>query len=263
MKFWVWGIYNLFDNGLVRHLLAKLQLNDAGRAALIGGAFALCVIVPYLLGSINWALVISRVFYHDDIRNHGSGNAGATNMQRTFGLKAAIPTFLLDGLKGVISIVLACALFGHPESEPYFFYTVTAAYMAAFFTVFGHVFPCFSHFKGGKGFACTSLCILVLNPAVFCILLFVFFPLVIGTRYVSLGSVVTALFYPVFLSSFDTASATPYGINALFAFLIAALITWAHRSNLKRIMNRTERKISFGKKDKSEGPVDKGETPKE
>ena len=262
MKFWVWGIYNLFDNGLVRYLLARLQPNDSGRAALIGGAFALCVIVPYLLGSINWALVISRVFYHDDIRNYGSGNAGATNMQRTFGLKAAIPTFLLDGLKGVLSIVLACALFGHPESEPYFFYTVTAAYMAAFFTIFGHVFPCFAHFKGGKGFACTALCILVLNPAVFCVLLFGFFPLVIGTRYVSLGSVVTALFYPVFLSSFDSVF-THYGINSLFAFLIAALITWAHRSNLKRIMNHTERKISLGRKNKPKELANDGETPKE
>lgn len=262
MNFWTWGIYNLFDNGLLRYLLARLNPTDEGRAALIGGAFALCVIVPYLLGSINWALVISRVFYHDDIRRHGSGNAGATNMMRTFGMKAAVPTFLGDGLKGVLSIVFACAIFGHPESEPYFFYTVTAAYMAAFFAILGHVFPCFAHFKGGKGFACTALCILVLNPAIFCVLLFVFFPLVIGTRYVSLGSVVTALFYPVFLSSFDSIAELPYGISSLFAFLIAALVTWAHRSNLKRIMNRTERKISLGRKNKSQTP-DEGEAPKE
>ena len=259
---WTWGIYNLFKNGLLRYLLATLNPNESGRAALIGGAFALCIILPYLLGSINWAIVISRVFYHDDIRKHGSGNAGATNMLRTYGLKAAIPTFLGDGLKGVVSILIAAAIFGHPDSELYFIYNVAACYMAAFFAILGHVFPCFYHFKGGKGFASTSLCILVLNPAIFAILIFVFFPLVIGTRYVSLGSVVSALCYPVFLSSFDMARENPYGFSVLFAFLIAMLITWAHRGNLKRIMDRTERKISFGKKTAG-APADNGETPKE
>ena len=124
MNFWVWGIFNLFDHGLVRFLLDRFSPGETGRAALIGGAFALSVIVPYLLGSVNCALLISRFVYHDDIRKYGSGNAGSTNMLRTYGKKASIITFAGDGLKGVIAVIFACLLFGAPESEPFFIYLV-------------------------------------------------------------------------------------------------------------------------------------------
>ena len=158
--FLVWGIYNLFKNGLLRSLLAAWQPGETGHAVAIGLSFALCILFSYLLGSINFALVISKVFYHDDIRKYGSGNAGATNMARTYGKKAAVATFLCDGLKGVISILFACLIFAHPMSEPYYFYYVTAVYFSAFFCNFGHVFPCFSHFTGGKGFATTALTVI-------------------------------------------------------------------------------------------------------
>lgn len=250
MNFLVWGIYDLFKNGLLRALIAKLAPGETGTAALIGVCFVACIAVPYLLGSINWALVISRLFYHDDIRRHGSGNAGATNVLRTYGKLPALFVFLGDGLKGAVSVLFACLIFGHPSSEPYFFFLITAAYLAAFFAILGHVFPCFAHFHGGKGFATTALSVLVLNPALFVILLFVFFPLVIGTRYVSLGSVVTVCFYPIFLGSFDRVF-TRYGVHTLFALMIAALVTWAHRGNIQRIREGTERKLQFGKKDGS------------
>ena len=247
INFTVWGIYNLFRDGLLHRILQQNTLGEAGSAALIGGAFLLCIVISYLLGSVNCALVISRLFFHDDIRNHGSGNAGATNVLRSYGKKAAIFTFLGDGLKGVISILIACLIFGCPTNEPNYIWLVTAAYLAAFFCIFGHVFPCFAHFRGGKGFATTALSVFALNPFIGLILTAVFFPLVLLSHYVSLGSVVAALFYPILLSSCERIS-TFYGVSSLIAVLIAALVTWAHRGNLKRIREGTERKLYVGRK---------------
>ncbi|MBQ3483198.1 MAG: glycerol-3-phosphate 1-O-acyltransferase PlsY [Clostridia bacterium] len=245
--FLIWGIHEAFDNGLLRTVLARGSFGEVGRAALIGCAFALCIILPYLLGSVNFALVISRVFYHDDIRKHGSGNAGATNMWRTYGFGAFAASFLCDGFKGVVSILFACLVFGHPEAEGLFFLQVTACYLAMFFCIIGHVFPCFSHFRGGKGIATVALCIVVLNPAAFVLLFPLYIVLVALTRYISFGSVVCILLYPLVVSALDGMTAH-YGVNTIFAFLIAMLITWCHRENIKRIMNRTERKLTFGKK---------------
>ena len=246
-RFLRWGIYELFDNGLLRTILTHNTIGEAGQYALIGAGFALCIIVSYLLGSINFALVISRVFYHDDIRKHGSGNAGATNMWRTYGFGAFLASFFADGFKGVASILFTCAIFGFHESEAFFFFQVTACYLAMLFCILGHVFPCFSHFHGGKGIATVALCIVALHPAVFVILFPLFLMLVALTRYISLGSVICILLYPLIVSFLGNLS-YPFGVDTLVAFAIAVLITWCHRGNLERIMNRTERKISFGKK---------------
>ena len=253
MPFLIWGIYNLFEGGLLRLLFEKFSFTEGTTALLIGLGFVFCIVVSYLLGSVNFALVISKFVYHDDVRKHGSGNAGATNVARSYGKKAAILTFLGDGLKGVVSILIACAIFGHSTNDFYYIYLVYAAYLSAFFCIFGHVFPCFSRFRGGKGFATTTMCIIALNPFIALILLVVYIPLVAMTRYISLGSVVIALFYPILLHSFDKIT-MQYGIPSLVALMIAALVTWAHRGNLKRIMDRTERKLSFGHKT-PEAPV--------
>ena len=243
--FWSLGIFDLFRGGLVA--LLSRHLPDRFDPLLVGVGFVLVMAISYLLGSMNWAVFISHVFYHDDIRKHGSGNAGTTNMLRTYGKKAALATFLGDGLKGVLAILIACGLFGGLV-----WLDVVAAYLAAFCAILGHVFPCFAKFKGGKGFATFAFCALALSPALFLILAFIFITLVLGTHFVSLGSVVTALFYPILLASF-----TPYGANTLFALLIAALITWCHRSNIKRIRERTERKTYFfGKKERADGTED-------
>lgn len=260
--FWIWGIYNLFENGLINIIRTKANPGEVGEAALIGCGFLAVVLISYLLGSVNWALVVSKLLYHDDIRNHGSGNAGATNVLRTYGKKAAALTFLGDGLKGVLSIVIACAIFGYPrvaleaggsfQYDPCYIQMITAAYLAATFAVIGHIFPIFAKFRGGKGFATFLLCSLVLNPAIWLILISIFLILVLGAHYVSLGSVITAAFYPILLHSFDSAY-TCYGVGTLFAFAIAALIAWSHRTNIKRLLNHTERKTYFfGKKPKEE-----------
>jgi glycerol-3-phosphate acyltransferase PlsY len=249
INFMVWGIYNLFDNGLLHSVAANHTLGEGKAATFIGLGFALCIILSYLAGSVNFALVVSRLFYHDDVRRHGSGNAGATNVLRNYGKKAGALTFIGDGLKGALSILVACLVFGCPSDDPYYIYLIAASYFSAFFCIFGHVFPCFSKFRGGKGFATMALSVLCLNPFIALILAAIFFPLVLMTKYVSLGSVVAALFYPVLLHTFDSmqfseqVTSTYYGVSTLAALLIAALITWAHRGNIKRIMDHTERKL--------------------
>ena len=263
MTFWIFGIYNLFENGLINLIRTALQLqpDSTGEALLVGGGFLFCTIAAYLLGSINWALVISRTVYHDDVRRHGSGNAGTTNVLRTYGKKAAAFTFLGDGLKGVVAVLLACLVFGFPAklySNPDAFtydiryiQLITACYLSATMAVLGHILPCFSKFKGGKGFATFAWCALVLNPGIFLVLAAIFITIVLGTQYVSLGSVVTVLFYPILLHSFDSAG-PHYGVGGLFALCIAALVVWSHRTNLKRLMNHTENKTRVFKKKSAE-----------
>ena len=256
--FWVWGIFNLFENGILNAIRAALKPGELGEAILTGCGFLAVILISYLLGSVNWALVISKLFYHDDVRKYGSGNAGTTNVLRTYGKKAAAFTFLGDGLKGVLSIVIACAIFGFPMQgaevaggviyDIHYIHLITAAYLAALFAVIGHIFPIFAKFHGGKGFATFLFSALALNPVIGLILVSIFLVLVLGAHYVSLGSVVTAAFYPILLSSFDQAF-TKYGVGVIFAFFLAALVAWSHRGNIKRLLDHTERKTYFfGKK---------------
>lgn len=238
--FFVWGIYYAFYSGILRTLM------DVGYYKpymLVLGVLAV-IVAGYLLGSVNFALVISKLFYHDDIRTHGSGNAGTTNMLRTYGRGAAAATFIGDGLKGVVAILVACAVFGGT------FWCPAASYLAALFAIMGHIFPCFAKFRGGKGFATSFISILALNPVLFLILCFVFFPLVLGTHYVSLGSITTVWFYSLFLFSFGKTfnPGGDYGVPALCALGIAILVTFSHRTNIKRLLARTESKTYFFKK---------------
>ncbi len=207
------------------------------------------ILASYLLGSINSAIFISNLIYRDDIRTHGSGNGGMTNMLRTFGMKAAGLTLLGDLLKTALSIFITGVLLG-------FYYThgvsnyLGFCYMSALFAVLGHIFPIYYGFKGGKGVLVTAVAALILSPIPFLILLALFVAVVGFSKYVSLGSVCAAVLYPVLLNGyFAVFGANPGGIAQLSVTIIAILIVWCHRENLKRISDRTERKISFKKKD--------------
>lgn len=238
------GIQDLFKVGIVRTILGSGR-SESVTALVMGLGFGLCILIPYLLGSINTALIVSKLFFHDDVREHGSGNAGTTNILRTYGKKPAIITFAGDALKGVLSVVIACVIFGHSINEYHYFHLITAVYMAAFFCIFGHIFPIFSHFRGGKGFATLAGVILALNPFLFLILLCLYAAMVILSHFISLSSVVAALFYPLMLSVVTkiTSLHMPFGTDVLFATAMGVLITWAHRSNLRRIFDGNERKF--------------------
>ena len=202
----------------------------------------------YLLGSINSAILISKLVYRDDIRKHGSGNGGMTNMLRTFGGKAALLTLAGDLLKTALAIFIAGVVYG-------FWYTAGIAtsemcYMAGLFAVLGHVFPLYYRFKGGKGVLATSTMALILTPVPFLILLGLFVAIVAMSKYVSLGSVSVAVLYPVMLHGAFALlfEATMPGLMALSTIVLACLIVWCHRENLKRISEGKENKLSFKKK---------------
>lgn len=215
---------------------------------------AVSIAVSYLLGSVNSAIVISKLLYKEDIRTHGSGNAGMTNMLRTYGVKAAALTLLGDLLKTVLAIFFTGCLLG-------FHYTSGISlgdgycYMAGLFAVMGHVFPIYYGFKGGKGVLVTATMALTLAPVPFVILLTIFVLIVAVSRYVSLGSVCVATLFPVvvhFYVQFITGGKQLPAIVALCTIILAIFIVWCHRENLKRISNRTEHKISIGKKKKED-----------
>lgn len=231
------------NEGLLAHLF------PGGMQAIITfSALFIVLFISYLLGSINSAILISKTVYKVDIRTKGSGNGGMTNMLRTFGGKAALMTLAGDLSKTALSIFLAGLVFG-------FGYVGGVSvseycYCAGLFAVLGHIFPIYYKFKGGKGVLVTSTMALILTPIPFLILFAVFACIVALSGYVSLGSVSGAALYPVILhGTFAVMFNLPMpGLVALCTIILACLIVWCHRENLKRISNRTESKLSFKKK---------------
>ena len=243
-------MFNL-NQGLLMYLFGELHLaTEEWQITLTKTAFVLVsLIAAYLLGSINSAIIVSKTLYGDDIRNHGSGNAGLTNVLRTYGAKAALLTLFGDIMKTVIAVCIPGILLG-------FYYSNGVStgegycYLAGLFAVIGHVFPIYYKFKGGKGVLTTATMALVLSPIPFLLLLLVFVVIVAATKYVSLGSVTAVGLYPVLMHAYFSfaLNGKMHGLTAFSLILIAILIIWCHRGNLSRISNRTERKLSFKKK---------------
>lgn len=220
-------------NGFIGHYF---PISDSSNTAIIIIAAVVAIVAAYLLGSINFAIIISGKKYKQDIRDHGSKNAGMTNMMRTYGKKAAGLTLLGDALKAVVACLIGYALLGHLGS-----------YLAGLFCICGHIFPVFYGFKGGKGVVTTAVAILMCDPIVFAILITLFVIIVLFTRYISLGSVICVMLYPILLDRINhlfTGQATPY---AVFAIIIAVLVVVKHWANIKRLMQGKESKFSFKK----------------
>ena len=193
----------------------------------------LCIVIPYFLGSVNPAILISKVFYHDDIRNHGSGNAGTTNMLRTYGKKAAVATILIDFGKAIVATLLGRLILG-----------ANGEAIAGLFVGLGHMFPIYYRFKGGKGVACFAMVGLVIHPLVFLGLVAIFLIVVIGTRFVSLASVMAAFLFPFLIKWF---SPMPDSLHVAMGCIAAMLVVWMHRENLKRIWNNEEPRLDISK----------------
>ncbi len=246
-------MFDLNNGGLLRYLFPEAYTDGllvlSGNALITWIAFiAITVISSYLLGSINSAIIVSRVFHGDDIRRHGSGNAGMTNMLRTYGGGAAGLTLLGDILKTAIAICIAGVLFGFSYSA--LISVQGFGYLAGLMAVVGHVFPIYYGFRGGKGVLATAVTALILSPIVFLILFLLFVAIVWMSRYVSLGSVCVAILYPVLINGYIrvTMEASPDVMTAACTIMLAILIVICHRGNLQRISDRTENKLSFGKK---------------
>lgn len=212
-------------------LLAALLLAAAAAAA-------------YLLGSIDFGVVVSRLVYREDVRTKGSGNAGATNMLRTYGKAAAALTLAGDLGKGVLAVALGRLLFGLCTVSPE--WAVYGGYVAAIFAVCGHLWPVWFGFKGGKGVAVAAGAILATEPVVLLALAVVFFALAFATRIVSLSSVTVAALYPVFTALWSWYTGRSVWFTTFCALVMGLLVIWMHRANIQRLKNGTEYK--FGQK---------------
>lgn len=195
------------------------------------------VMLGYLLGSIPTAVWYGRIFHGTDIRNHGSGNAGATNSLRILGKKAGIVVLIFDILKGIIPVLLARNGGAGIEIQ----------LATAFFTILGHLLPVFAHFRGGKGIATSLGVIVAVYPFGAMASLFAFILLVYVTKYVSLGSLVGAAFFSVMVAILQ-----PPHTQELFVFGLSVwlLLVFTHRQNIVRLWNGSENK--FGEKKKEE-----------
>ena len=215
-------------------------------------AYIACILLAlfasYLSGSINSAIIISKVMYRDDIRNHGSGNAGLTNMIRTYGIKAAALTLIGDILKVVIALLLTGFLFGFYYNKGLCWNEM--CYLSGFFCITGHIKPVFYRFKGGKGVLCTFAMLAVLAPAVFAVLLILFVILVAMTKYISLGSIVCAAFLPILMQGYMEVFAGEGSYNPMIMVLcivLAFIVVFSHRDNIKRLLKGEENKFHFNK----------------
>jgi glycerol-3-phosphate acyltransferase PlsY len=210
---------------------------------MIAVKFIIVAILSYLLGSLNFGVILSKSIEKDDVRNHGSGNAGTTNMVRNYGKKIGVLTIIGDMLKVMVAIVIAKLIISVNDLASYEIFSANANVMlksfAGFFAVLGHIFPCYFNFKGGKGVATAGGMVFMVDWRIALILLAMFAIVVFATKYVSLGSIVMAVFYPVFIYVFY--KSLPLTIIAI---IFALIIIVAHRENIKKIINHNERKIT-------------------
>lgn len=208
----------------------------------------------FLLGSIPWGLVISRVFFHTDIREHGSGNIGTTNAMRTMGKKGGAAVFLLDFGKGLLSGVLARAFSWWllpgggllPDALVSYDVMLGAAFLGC---VWGHIFSPWLGFKGGKGIAVAVGCLFVTYGVLgACLELAIFIVLVLATRYVSVGSLAAAAACPFFAAYYFLAM--DFAPVAFLCCTVAGLtVVWAHRGNIERLRSGTEPRVGDKKKE--------------
>lgn len=202
-------------------------------------------IIAYALGSISFSVIISKKQAGFDVREKGSGNAGTTNILRTVGKKAAILTLICDVLKGVAAIAVATVigLIFKVEDKS------LLVQIAGIFVVLGHTFPIFFGFKGGKGIATSLGVLLLVNWQIGLICLVFALILMIITKMVSLGSCAVAILYPILTFFIHNNYIVSEGSNYfIYSLILAAIVLFNHRSNIKRISNGTENKISFKKK---------------
>lgn len=207
-------------------------------------ALVLSGVVAYLIGSVNFAIIVTRIFAHEDIRKYGSGNAGMTNVLRTLGKGPAALVTIGDFCKGVLAVLISYLLLRTVGGTEPPFYT---NYVVAVMVLLGHCFPVFYGFRGGKGILVSAGVILVLNPLILLALLAIFLVVVIASRIVSLASITVAVAYPILTLIFGLVGQDPYLLwDVLVALCVGGAVVWMHRANIRRLIDGTEHK--FGQK---------------
>ncbi len=206
-------------------------------------AYIVIAIIAYAIGSINFSVIISRKIAGFDIREKGSGNAGSTNMLRSVGKKAALITLGCDILKGIVAILIAIIInmIAEDGTNP-----AILVQIAALCVVVGHTYPIFFEFRGGKGVATSLGIIILVNWQIGLICLVFALVLIALTRMVSLGSISAAILFAV-LTIFLPDHFLVEGNYIIFGILLATLVIFNHRTNIKRIMEGNESRINFKK----------------
>lgn len=194
--------------------------------------YILVAILSYTIGSIPFSYLVPRWLGKIDIRKHGSGNAGATNVFRTLGLKVGFWAFLGDFLKGLVPTLIAHQILG-----------INYAVLAAAFAVLGHCYSVWLNFKGGKGIATSAGAILILLPEAFLILLVLQFALIFIVKYMSVASISSASSLPIIAYLFDKPTEV-----FLFSAGLGAFVIFKHKDNIKRLIQGKENKLVFKKK---------------
>jgi glycerol-3-phosphate acyltransferase PlsY len=194
------------------------------------------VIIAYLLGSIPNSVWIGKFFYNIDVREFGSGNAGATNTFRVLGRKAGIPVLIFDILKGTLAVALSYLSELSPGSSEFTELQLGLGVAA----LIGHIFPVFAGFRGGKGVATLLGVVICILPLACALSLGVFLLVLLSTRIVSLSSMLAGLFFPVFLN-LVLGNTNP--ILAVFSVIVAVMLILTHRKNIRRLMRNEETRI--------------------
>ena len=198
---------------------------------------AVCAVISaasaYFLGCFNGAVIVSKYILRDDIRTHGSGNAGLTNFYRSFGGFLTLVVILCDVLKAVLAIWIAADIVNTPAEA-----VILAKYWAGLWCLLGHMFPCMFHFKGGKGILSGGTIAIMIDWRIALVVWGGFLLLAVLTKYVSLGSLWAGASFP-FISWY----CYPYLAVVVLAFLIGGLVVWQHRANIRRLLAGTESKL--------------------
>lgn len=210
---------------------------------MIAVKLGIIAVLSYLLGSLNFGVILSNTVKKEDVRDSGSGNAGTTNMMRTYGKTLGLLTIAGDILKVMVAIWIAFKIMDVEELKTTLdnasdYPQVVLKSFAGLFAVLGHIFPCFFKFKGGKGVATSGGMVIMIDWRIALVLLIIFALTILITKYVSLGSILMAVFYPVFIGIFYKDI-----ILVLIATVFTIIVVVAHRENVKRLINHTENKI--------------------
>lgn len=209
--------------------------------------YIIVAVIAYLIGSINFSIILSKKMAGFDIREKGSGNAGTTNMLRSVGKKAAVITLICDILKGVVSILIAVLVGKIIKNLD----NALLVQLAGIFVIIGHTFPVFFKFKGGKGIATALGVLLMINWQIGLICLIFALVLMALTKMVSVGSIAAAILFPILVAFIDQNYIVPTSNSnwsyLVFSIIVALLVIFNHRANVQRILNGTENRLSFKK----------------
>lgn len=209
--------------------------------------YIIIAVIAYLIGSINFSIILSKRMAGFDIREKGSRNAGTTNMLRSVGKKAAVITLICDILKGVVSILIAVLVGKIIKNLD----NALLVQLAGIFVIIGHTFPVFFKFKGGKGIATALGVLLMINWQIGLICLIFALVLMALTKMVSVGSIAAAILFPILVAFIDQNYIVPTSNSnwsyLVFSIIVSLLVIFNHRANVQRILNGTENRLSFKK----------------